>query len=357
MTIYVMDTDFKMVSVLDVFESFIWTDRYCEYGDFELYTRVSTDILNKVKLDYYLWNNMSEHVMIVESIEISADAENGDAVKITGRSLESILDRRIVWPSAKIKDNLQTSIKTLIDDNIISPTIDERKIANFIFEESTDTKITSITIEETEYNGDVIYDIISELCLAKNIGYKITLDKNNHFVFSLYAGTDRSYDQSENPYVTFSPEFDNLISNNYIESKQSYKNVTLVAGEKDDNSKLKTAVAGSALGLNRRELYTEASDISQKQEDDTMLSDSEYESLLIQRGNETLQDYTVSKTFDGEFDATQLYTYNDDFFMGDIVQVSNKYGIKAKARIIEFIQSQDTDGYSMYPTFSIIEEE
>lgn len=357
MDIYVIDTDFNLVSILDVFESFIWTDRYYECGDFEEYTRVNTDILSKVKMDYYLRNNESEHVMIVESIEINTDTEDGDTVKITGRSLESILDRRIVWPSVKISGNLQSCIKELLYENIISPDIDERKIENFIFSESNDPTIVSLTVEETEYNGDSLYKIISELCSSNGIGFKIILDENNCFVFSLYNGTDRSYDQSENPYVTFSPEFDNLINSNYIESKENYKNVTLVAGGRDSDSKLKTAVAGSVSGLNRRELYTEASDITQKQDDDTTLTDSEYENLLIQRGNETLQDYDVSKTFDGEFDASQLYTYNKDFFMGDIVQISNRYAIKAKARIIEFIQSQDTNGYSMYPTFSIMEEE
>ncbi len=51
------------------------------------------------------------------------------------------------------------------------------------------------------------------------------------FVFELYAGFDRSYDQTENPYVIFSPKFENIINSNYIESKASLKTVTLVGGE------------------------------------------------------------------------------------------------------------------------------
>lgn len=355
MEIYVMDTDFNMTNVLDVFKSFIWTDRYYGNGDFELFTKVGTDILNKLKIDYYLWNKDSGHVMIVENIEIDTDIDDGDTVKITGRSLESILDRRIVWPSATISGNLQACIKTLINDSIISPTISDRKIENFIFKEITDTAITSLTVEETEFNGDSIYDVVLSLCSTNGVGFQIIINGSNQFEFSLYIGADRSYDQTNNSYVTFSPEFDNLINSSYIESKQSYKNVTLVAGEKDENSNVKTASSGSASGLDRRELYTVASDISQKQEDDTTLSDEDYEKLLVQKGTENLQEYAISKVFDGEFDATQLYTYNEDFFMGDIVQISNEYGITKKARIIEFIQSQDADRCSMYPSFSIID--
>lgn len=349
-----MDTNFKMVSVLDVFTSFIWTDRYYEYGDFELYTRVSTDILSKIQSEYYLLNKESEHLMIVENIEIETDLEDGHTVKITGRSLESILDRRIVWSSTIISGNIQDCIKKLLNDSIISPSISERKIDNFIFDTSNNSKITNTIIEETEYNGDNLYEIISGLCSANDIGFKVVLNKSNQFVFSLYVGEDRSYEQTKNPYVTFSPEFDNLINSNYVESIQDYKNVTLVAGEKDDNDIPKTASTGNVSGLSRRELYTEATDINQKQEDDTTLTDEEYKNLLIQRGNEALLEHKISVTFDGEFDATQMYTYNKDFFMGDIVQVANEYGIESKARIIEFIQSQDTNGYSMYPTFSIM---
>lgn len=349
-----MDTNFKMVSVLDVFISFIWTDRYYEYGDFELYTRVSTDILSKMQSEYYLLNKESEHLMIVENIEIETDLEDGHTVKITGRSLESILDRRIVWSSTIISGNIQDCIKKLLNDSIISPSISERKIDNFIFDTSNNSKITNTIIEETEYNGDNLYEIISSLCSANDIGFKVVLNKSNQFVFSLYVGEDRSYEQTKNPYVTFSPEFDNLINSNYVESIQDYKNVTLVAGEKDDNDIPKTASTGNVSGLSRRELYTEATDINQKQEDDTTLTDEEYKNLLIQRGNEALLEHKISVTFDGEFDATQMYTYNKDFFMGDIVQVANEYGIESKARIIEFIQSQDTNGYSMYPTFSIM---
>ena len=349
-----MDTNFKMVSILDVFISFIWTDRYYEYGDFELYTRVSTDILSKIQSEYYLLNKESEHLMIVENIEIETDLEDGHTVKITGRSLESILDRRIVWSSTIISGNIQDCIKKLLNDSIISPSISERKIDNFIFDTSNNSKIANTIIEETEYNGDNLYEIISGLCSANDIGFKVVLNKSNQFVFSLYVGEDRSYEQTKNPYVTFSPEFDNLINSNYVESIQDYKNVTLVAGEKDDNDIPKTASTGNVSGLSRRELYTEATDINQKQEDDTTLTDEEYKNLLIQRGNEALLKHKISVTFDGEFDATQMYTYNKDFFMGDVVQVANEYGIESKARIIEFIQSQDTNGYSMYPTFSIM---
>lgn len=39
MDVTVLNTNLDAVSIVDVYESFIWTDRYYEYGDFELLPR------------------------------------------------------------------------------------------------------------------------------------------------------------------------------------------------------------------------------------------------------------------------------------------------------------------------------
>ena len=112
MDLTVLNTDLNAVSIIDTYESFIWTDRYCEYGDFELYTMMTNTVLGFIKQDYYVMNRDSEHVMIIEKIQITSDAENGNHVTVTGRSLESILNRRIVWGQKTITGNLQNGIKT-----------------------------------------------------------------------------------------------------------------------------------------------------------------------------------------------------------------------------------------------------
>ena len=260
MNLYVLDKNLDAIFIIDVYSSLIWTDRYNEYGDFELYTPTSKDAISNFKQDYYLWRNDSEHVMIIEKLLIESDAEDGDKLTITGRSLESILDRRVVWGQKTLKGNLQDGIETLLNECIINPSKPERKIDNFIFERSTDPAITSLLID-MQYTGDNLYDIVNSLCVSNNIGFKITVNSSKQFVFKLYAGEDRSYDQFANPYVIFSPNFDNIINTNYMESKSSLKNVTLVAGEGEGSARKYTAV-GDVSGLERRELFTDARDIS-----------------------------------------------------------------------------------------------
>lgn len=355
MDVTVLNTNLDAISIVDVYESFIWTDRYYEYGDFELFTSMTDTILNYIRQDYYLQSRESEHVMIIEKIRINSDSENGNHITVTGRSLESILDRRIVWGQKTITGNLQNGIRTLLNENVISPADNARKIDNFIFEASTDPAITSLKID-VQYTGDNLYDVINKICSERSIGFKVTLNNNKQFVFKLYAGTDRSYDQSVNPYVIFSPKFENIINSNYVESKSALKTVTLVGGEGEGSARKYTTVGGGN-GLNRRELFTDARDISSDVGDGVVLSDAEYTAQLQQRGKEKLAENTDVTSFEGQVETTVMFRYGEDFFNGDVVQIANEYGHETKARIVEIVMSEDEDGNSVYPTFKTIEQE
>ena len=365
MELTLLNTSLDAISIVEDYESLIWTDRYQEYGDFEIYTPVTQEILSVLKQDYYLINRDSEHTMIIEKLLIKTDVELGNHITVTGRSLESILKRRIVWGQRSITGNLQNGIKTMFEENIINPEDPARKIDNFIFEESTDERITSLNID-IQCTGDELYDVVVKLCKEHNIGFKVILNDNKQFVFKLYAGTDRSYDQTENTYVIFSPNFENIVNSNYIESKSAMKNVTLVGGE-GEGAERRYYTVGSASGLERRELFTDARDISSTEHyseqingeyvsHEKTFTEEEYNALLQQRGLEKLSENIDIVSFEGEIEPTMMFRYQEDFFNGDIVQIENEYGHATTARIIEMTISENEQGTSVYPTFSTISE-
>lgn len=355
MDLLVLNKSLDVIAIVDVYESIIWTERYYEYGDFELYTAMTQDLLNYIKTDNYIQRVGSDRVMIIEEIRIDTDSETGNHITVTGRSLESILDRRVVWSQTTISGNLQNGIKKLVNENIISPSKEERKISNFIFKDSTDSQITGLTVE-AQYTGDNLYDVISKVCEEKSIGFKVSLNENKQFVFELYAGADRSYEQTNYPYVVFSPNFDNIINSNYLESKENLKNVALVGGEGEGTARKYLAI-GNTSGLDRRELFVDARDISSEGEDGQALTTEQYNELLKQRGNEYLADYTDLVSFEGAVETNIMYKYGVDFFDGDIVQIANEYGHEAKVRILEVVISENEEGNSVYPTFKTITEE
>jgi hypothetical protein len=370
MELLILDTSFEIIGVLDSFNSLIWTDRYSKCGDFELYIEATSRYFNVLKANYYLYLKESEHMMIISDIQQDSDAEEGNYLTVTGNSLEYIPHRRIIWNQTTIDGKLQTGIETLLNQNIIFPDnylaglsstdktlAKKRKISDFTFSETTDKTITDLTLS-AQYTGDNLYDVIVSACEDNEIGFKVLLNDSNQFVFSLYSGTDRSYSQDTNPYIVFSPDFDNIINGDYREETLDYKNVTLVAGE-DESENRKTYVAGDtkSSGLDRRELYTDARDIQSEDDDGNTLSDDEYNALLEQRGKENLKDYKITKVFEGEVDTTSMFKYGTDFFLGDIVQLVDDYGNERRARVTEFIRSQNKSGYSAYPGFEIIDED
>lgn len=356
--LYVLDSKYDKIEVMDHYESAIWTDRFDEPGEFELYIPASDKLFSYLKCGAYLSNRYSDHVMIIEQIKIDTDVEDGNKVTVTGRSIESILDRRIIWNQTDFDDaNLQNAIKRLLTENVIAPTDSARRISNFIFEDSTDSRITSLKLT-AQYNGENnLLDVITDICQTNKIGWKVILNDNKQFVFSLYMGTDRSYAQNTETYVVFSPKFDNFLNSNYDEDEKSYKNVCLIDAEWEQDQKV-TRVVGSASGLNRREMHTSGSGVNKKDENDNDIPYATWLSMLDEKGTEELNKNKKKEDFDGECDPYESFVYGKDFFMGDIVQLRNEYGFDTTSRIIEFIFSDDTsDGLKFYPTFKVVEEE
>lgn len=353
--LWLFDTNFKAFTTIDIYDSLIWTIRYSTYGDFELCIPLTKESLATFKHNYYIWLPGYDKTMVIEDIQLITDIESGPKLIITGRSLESILTRRIVWKQTILHGNLQNAVGRLLNENIISPEDPSRKIDNFIFEASTDPAITSLSID-TQFTGTELYSAINKICEKEGIGFKIIL-RDDMFVFSLYAGTDRSYNQTVVPYVIFSPEFENIENTSLLDSNRDLKTIILVAGEGEGHDR-RTAVVesehGAGQGLQRREHFTDAREISSQTEDGEM-EEEEYFEHLKEKGREKLKENDTITVFEGESDPKQVFKFGRDYFMGDIIQFENEYGIKACVRVTELIHSRDLEGLNIYPTFSIIE--
>lgn len=347
MELYVLNREFQAIHLLDIFESLLWTERYYECGDFEITAPASIKLLKMFEKENYLWSKESKTVMIIEDLEISSDPEEGTMFIVTGRSLESILDRRIVWNKTVLKGNLQDEIKKLLDENVISPSDSDRRISNFIFEYSDDPLVTEKTVN-LECDGESLYEIIQTLCQTNDLGFRILLNDDNQFVFQLYAGVDRSYDQEKVPYVMFCPKFENILNSNYLESNKTLKTVALVVNDGGDGRSelIVECDTGALTDLDRREIQVSASVI----EDDGSVTEQ-----MEEAGREELKANKATKTFEGEVESTLLYKYGEDFFMGDIVQIVNEYEVEAKTRVVELVRSQTLEGVQFYPTFETVE--
>lgn len=333
--ISILNKDLEIVTIIDIYESLIWTKRYCTHGDFELYIPANTEMLSYLKQDYYVTRDDDDTVMIIEKIEIQTDVENGDYYIITGRSLENILNRRIVWTQSNLSGNVVKELYRVLANNIGTAALPSRQISNFTFAEPLDIEDTI----DMQVTGDDLESLVTEICKQYGLGYKVTINDDKNFVFSMYKGTLTE--------VYFSPEFDNLITSDYISDKTNYKNVAKVFGEGEGSARRSIAV-GSASGLNRREMYVDARDISSNEGE---ISATMYNSMLTARGKEKLQETLFTKTFEGSVEPSMTFEYKRDYDLGDIVTVTNQYGVTTKPRIVEIIENWDDTGHKVVPTF------
>ena len=356
MQLRILNQDFIPLEVVDIYKSIIWTDRYDLCGEFELCLDPLGVIAKTMQKDYYLELDHSEHLMIIEDFNTETDFDDGDLLIIKGRSLESILDRRVIWPQKVFDGNFQNQIETMLNEAIINPTIADRRIPNFVFKRSTDPNITKLTFKG-QFTGDNLYTVITEACRKAKCGFKILLNADNKFEFQLYYGVDRSYDQYERPVVAFTPGFENLRKSTYKENNSPFKSIAIVAGEGEGAARKSIAVQASESksGLLRRELYVDARDISTNTESGTNLTDAQYNDLLKERGVRDLNENFYVRSFEGEAETNSTFILNKDFYIGDIVHIANQYGKEAKSRVSEIIFSHDKDKLTIVPTFSSAE--
>lgn len=349
MDIYVLDSSAQTLDMIDTFESNIWTVQYFDTNDFELVVPVTDkniDLLQKDRLlcrdkdrDGDTWQN----VMIIENIKIVADWEDGNQMTVSGRGLKSIVGRRVIWKQTNLTGKVETGIRQIITENIISPDDEKRKIDNFILDEPAGITDTF----DIQAMGEDLDEWVTSTCQTYGIGWDVYI-KDGKFVFKLYKGLDRSYNQKDRLPVVFSDEFDNLLASTYTYERAEFKNAALIGGEGEGVNQ-RTTTIGDSSGLKRYEAYIDGSSVSSN---GTIITEEQYYKMLRDYAKDELNTTSFTESFEGNVVPNGNYTLNQDYFLGDTVQVINEYGISATPRIIEIIESEDQNGTSIVPTFS-----
>ena len=354
MDISVLDSSFNLVRVIDVYKSLLWTTRFADAGEFELTMNMTPGALSEVRCGSYLVLDDPTRPMVIEQIEINTDQEGGNLCVVSGKTLETLLTRRIVWEQTILTGGMQDGLLQLFNKNLISPANTDRAIPGFSFEVSNNELITSQLID-AQYEGEDLFTITKKLCEETSLGFRVTTPSSGNFVFGLYTGIDRSYSQTTNSYVVFSPEFENLDHTNYLETEADYKTVARVGGEGEGTAKKYTSVSrGPDVGIDRREMYVSATGTSTNPGDTTPVPKAEYTKHLRKKGVEALGEKRIFTGFDGEVDPAITYEYGVDYELGDIVQIENEYGLTGSSRIIEYIRSIEENLVKTYPTFETI---
>lgn len=256
--------------------SFQWNDKYYQEGNFNITLPANEENMSLLTEGRYVLIGESDKVMMIERVQFNNNLKtDGYIMQVSGRSIESILERRVAFPGQGLNTNeckgengLIKAIYSLIDGFFINP----EKVAS----ESSDgekffyypeRKIPFLTIpdeeewyykdnEENKYikrsfheavnksvSKDNLLKIISELCKNTFLGFKIIpvkpFDYSDvmYWEFSLYTGEDKSYTRTdkEKPLLLFSPTLKNVESVSTTKDSTNYRNVIFCGVEKDSD--------------------------------------------------------------------------------------------------------------------------
>lgn len=347
---YLLDANLDILAAVDVYQSAIFTRRYQAPGDFELYIPASQEMLDLLKATTYITRaDNTSCAGILEKLTIDQNAETGDYLIASGPDLSALLNRRIVWRQTTYSGGAEKIIRNLVQQAFIEPEDAARAVSNFAL--APEIGITNKL--RVQYTGDPVGNAIEAICKTIKCGYRVNLDLlAKRFIFELYQGEDRSYNQAENPFVVFSSNFENLLASTYSQDAAESKNVAQVAGEGQGNERIKVTV-GTATGINRREIFVDDQGTSNNGGE---LDLATYQAVLRESGTQSLAGMLPVEEVDGEIIPNYNYTLGEDFFLGDIVEVVNDYGTQMSPRVVETIENWAADGYTCIPTFSTDDE-
>lgn len=337
------------VGIIENPTSAIWTRRYQQPGDFELYFPATVEMLSLLADDFYITRQDAPEVMIIEHVEIVTDAEEGNYILVSGRGVEAVLGRRIIEAQTAINGRVDAAVRRLILENAISPTNPARRLPLL----SMPAQSIISTTMRAQYTGTNLLEAVQEICKAYGLGFRAVADTSQTLAprIELLKGTNRSEGQTAASPVIFSAEYENLLSSSYVLDTKNYKNVAIVAGEGEGKAR-KRATYGSASGMDRREIFVDARDISTN---DGEIGADEYTAQLMARGAEAVAEHLLAESFDGEIDTANTFVLDVDYTLGDIVTVENEYSIRKNVRVSAIMETWDTEGYTAIPTFENVE--
>lgn len=334
----------NIVFIIDDYFSLIWTTRYFTYGDFELTLPFSIKYLLSLKLGQIITRTDSDYSMMIEKIATETDSENGDRIIVSGRSAEVLLNYRIIAEQFNFSGTVEDCIREAVKRNCISPADNTRKLPILLGSSKSFSDKCDIQV-----SYENLGDWISEVCRNNGYGWHLKNNGTAGFQFEIYSGLNITET------VQFSEEYGNLINSNYYNDVTDFRNVAFVGGEGEGTDRRvfeyeNTATAAS--GTNRREIFVDARDLSSN---NGTISDLGYQMKSADRGFEELGNHIAVNEFSVTVDNT-TYKFKEDYNLGDIVKVVTNY-CTADARIIEIIESDGEEGYSLVPTLEIIKTE
>ena len=263
-----------------------------------------------------------------------------------------------------------------------------RKISNFTYQ-----NLISPTFSMSKSYDELmtLYDILVSIAKEYMFGFRVILNGLN-MVLQTYKGVNRTSNQTEVDPIIFDPVMDNISYINYFEDISSYKNSGFAYSDSPlayawkntspfkhrlfdgylwvessntsdvDRFEVPLDVRSdvSVLDLYSSKSISEVSSEEETTDENTYMSWIDYYEALQNKvsssGRNAFLDgeYNLIETSEGEIDPLVRYSFEKDYYIGDIVEITNRRESVMTAYISEVIRSYDQNGFITTPSFTNI---
>lgn len=359
MELLILDSLYRRIGVVDVYESFIWTERFSAKGEFELHTEPTPRNRSVFVRGTRIALNESYRVMTVDTITEGINAEGIQTLIIKGYSLEGILEERAALgaltdltaaPNWILNGTPKVVATKLFHDICVTGILNAGDIIPGISETSifpTDTIPAPTDTIAYVVSPTTLYEATKTLCDTYDMGFRLVRDHDTTLLYyDVYTGVDRSRQQITYPTIVFSPELENIHDTSRLESWAPYRNVAYVISPVGHQVVYPDDVNPSVAGFSRRVILVAANDITDT--NPTIATEQ-----MIQRGKQALAENRSFVMLDGEVSRYSKYTYGVDYNLGDLVTQEDGTGSTAQMRVTEQIFVSDVQGNRSYPTLTL----
>ena len=331
---------------------------YQDIGEFEIYCRASQANLAALRKGNYVTIPNKRFIWVITSVQYTFTAGGAPMISARGYEAKWLLSKRCILTPKELSGTITSAIYGLVNHALgtganAKRTISDNNGNNKFF---VDNNELLIDISGTQAPRSNLLEFVTPLLKLYNCGSIVEL-VNGVLKYRIFTGEVKSHS------VKFSQSLDNLLSSSYLTDDAEKATSALVVssfdetytvGEEEYKRKvdyLKEVDKGGT-GIDRAEIIVE-SDLSTKYEDangveqETTPDSVLYQSWQVQEGTNKLAELVTIEEVSGEIDlANSNYTFNEDYFIGDIVRVQDDYfNFYVNAKISKYTFRQDANGY------------
>jgi hypothetical protein len=372
MDLITLDSNNQPAKLVQNYDSLIWTERFNTLGqtggigDFQITTGLVDQFMELLPEGQIVSLRESNVPMIVEDHKIDRKKNTPQVLTITGRSFDSILERRIsIQAVTGWNKDWQVVLKTpsdvaqyIINQICVAGVSDPADIFppdQFQLLNASDYNTstgpdktftvargnlyaTVLALLQTEAAEDTTTSPVTPAVVQHGLRSIRPNAAGTANALEIYLGTDRTNE------VYFDATRDLLDDGSYLFSKKNSANVAYFVGA----SAVGKMHEGDSVptGFDRRVTLVDASQAGAIPQD-----------ALQAQVSMSLAEAHVTAMFDGSINQDiSPYIYGVDYNLGDIVRIAGDYGLDQKARVTEYIRSEDNTGVKSYPTLTAIND-